>query len=259
MLQWSRNFIVAEMSTCRHTTIWGPQLQWSRNFIVAEIVDVHVPLNEIYGLMEPQLYRCGNLVFSGKSHPTILASMEPQLYRCGNLAGGHAMRIQWDRFNGAATLSLRKSEGDDEGSEEAPKLQWSRNFIVAEIRTRLPTARSGRTASMEPQLYRCGNMQDVNLRQRKTISFNGAVTLSLRKSEGDDEGSEEAPKLQWSRNFIVAEIRTRLPTARSGRTASMEPQLYRCGNMQDVNLRQRKTISFNGAATLSLRKSLSVA
>ena len=81
--------------------------------------------------MEPQLYRCGNLLYDGRSLLETPASMEPQLYRCGNL-----VYIMYDIHD--------------------TELQWSRNFIVAEIRS------TARGISGPPR-------------------FNGAATLSLRK------------------------------------------------------------------------------
>ena len=59
--------------------------------------------------MGPQLYRCGNRPERQRTPADIRhASMGPQLYRCGN---GHYRRRHHHcrpRFNGAATLSLRK-------------------------------------------------------------------------------------------------------------------------------------------------------
>ena len=111
------------------------------------------------------------------------------------------------RFNGAATLSLRKSD-DVQGRQ-----------------------RHGSLASMGPQLYRCGNEpRDIAGSQGRTC-FNGAATLSLRKSVGMTEMGERSTgasmglqlyrcgnvvsgekthdmdaSLQWGRNFIVAEM-----------------------------------------------------
>ena len=62
--------------------------------------------------------------------------------------------------------------------------------------------------------------------------------------------------LQWGRNFIVAEIPERHHKHRLDHLASMGPQLYRCGN-NDITLKQDAIEdSFNGAATLLLRKSI---
>ena len=112
-------------------------------------------------------------------------------------------------FNGAATLSLRKCRSSQQGSRGGPELQWGRNFIVAEISTTTKSVLGFVVASMGPQLYRCGNEPPKN------------------------SASSMHVMLQWGRNFIVAEM---FP-APSGNVdeapASMGPQLYRCGNKAD--------------------------
>ncbi len=135
----------------------GNTLQWGRNFIVAEIQYITMPTKEeIHASMGPQLYRCGNRTIASLLISALAASMGPQLYRCGNLkkrggvnvrwfasmgpqlyrCGNAARLYPWDhtsrRFNGAATLSLRK-------------------FQMFLYPAYLPSA------SMGPQLYRCGN------------------------------------------------------------------------------------------------------
>ena len=89
LLQWGRNFIVAEMRRVAATITFQEMLQWGRNFIVAEMQITAMPASHIS--------------------------------RC---------------FNGAATLSLRKSITGEYGHALAAELQWGRNFIVAEISPR---------------------------------------------------------------------------------------------------------------------------
>ena len=158
--------------------------------------------------------------------------MEPQLYRCGNGITTQCM-VRWHgRFNGAATLSLRKFAlmSDNKGlyhsfneaatlslwkygmreSARYPddSLQWGRNFIVAETLDHGFYAHIRRVASMGPQLYRCGNGAVTPLAGLQLCPcFNGAATLSLRKSAKVKPSFSW--KLQWGRNFIVAEIRHR--------------------------------------------------
>ena len=62
------------------------------------------------------------------------------------------------------------------------KLQWGRNFIVAEICSRDVPLIHVIAASMGPQLYRCGN----------AIKTGATIAVGI--------------KLQWGRNFIVAEM-----------------------------------------------------
>ena len=60
-------------------------LQWGRNFIVAETAELVLGL--VIGVaasMGPQLYRCGNDRHLRADPRARHASMGPQLYRCGN-------------------------------------------------------------------------------------------------------------------------------------------------------------------------------
>ncbi len=110
VLQWGRNFIVAEISQEKNYQEAQTLLQWGRNFIVAEIHTASYAkialLNRFNGAatlslrkypvslgpvratcrasMGPQLYRCGNYFEIGSYHIQYDASMGPQLYRCGN-------------------------------------------------------------------------------------------------------------------------------------------------------------------------------
>ena len=84
----------------------GPQLYRCGNHFVCADLDLQC----VRASMGPQLYRCGNLNQQGYNNlkPDI-ASMGPQLYRCGNIKHqGQLADINY-------------------------KLQWGRNFIVAEI------------------------------------------------------------------------------------------------------------------------------
>ena len=110
-------------------------------------------------------------------------------------------------FNGAATLSLRKYPGNADNVGYLILLQWGRNFIVAEIYRGSCCRGRVTTASMGPQLYRCGNDLGAGLGVESHKCFNGAATLSLRKYYEADNGSNQT------------------------HDASMGPQLYRCGNI----------------------------
>ena len=134
-------------------------LQWGRNFIVAEM----------------GLYSENAVVILKSlqwSRNFIVVEMTP---------GGTAASGCPPCFNGAATLSLRKSDMVQDIPITLPVLQWGRNFIVAEI--------SAYWVSTEA-----------------ASSFNGAATLSLRKSGCPD--------------MVYPGLKV----------ASMGPQLYRCGN-----------------------------
>ena len=206
--------------------------------------------------MGPQLYRCGNRQTEAKVAVRQQASMGPQLYRCGNLLQGHAERpelwpLQWGRnfivaeindiaapklcntfsFNGAATLSLRKSELREDYGRYNCQLQWGRNFIVAEMwnQIQLGYAQSKSfNGAATLSLRKCVHTEIKGINPQEC--FNGAATLSLRKFVCGKHAFRTWVSLQWGRNFIVAEMRQNPPTMKSLFVASMGPQLYRCGN-----------------------------
>ena len=158
--------------------------------------------------------------------------MGPQLYRCGNREIRYiVVCCNGICFNGAATLSLRKCPRREHNNPWNARLQWGRNFIVAEITvflrtmTWMPCFNGAATLS----LRKC---QPVACRTcLRTLCFNGAATLSLRKYDGRQLPLQTKNRmLQWGRNFIVAEIQPQPRKTQYGFT------------------------SFNGAATLSLRK-----
>ena len=182
--------------------------------------------------MGPQLYRCGNDVENFLTYKGYKASMGPQLYRCGNPPKTNHIRRQSKSFNGAATLSLRKSRFRRSTFTAKEELQWGRNFIVAEIwgpralllslercfngaatlslrkliEKTLSASSEAYRASMGPQLYRCGNRHWTWAGPEQVVGFNGAATLSLRKSNIREQAMPQSFSLQWGRNFIVAEI-----------------------------------------------------
>ena len=184
LLQWGRNFIVAEIG---NGVGWSLEeksaLQWGRNFIVAEILSCGLrPLKVLWASMGPQLYRCGNA--------GIVTSV-PSSTRC---------------FNGAATLSLRKLSNrafllsNSSNASMGPQLYrcgnllgWSCHCLSCQ-------------ASMGPQLYRCGNDCRHRDADGGITRFNGAATLSLRKWDAVWEYGDMFCGLQWGRNFIVAEM-----------------------------------------------------
>ena len=185
------------------------------------------------------------------------ASMGPQLYRCGNREIRYiVVCCNGICFNGAATLSLRKCPRREHNNPWNARLQWGRNFIVAEITvflrtmTWMPCFNGAATLSLrkcQPVACRtclrtlCFNGAATLSLQKFHIEpfflphsctcFNGAATLSLRKYDGRQLPLQTKNRmLQWGRNFIVAEIQPQPRKTQYGFT------------------------SFNGAATLSLRK-----
>ena len=255
MLQWGRNFIVAETRD-RHDCYrddceasMGPQLYRCGNYLHLSYVYDHAPsfngaatlsLRKRVGAalvspwrwlasMGPQLYRCGNVATALDYGHHVHASMGPQLYRCGNAAPFPCPRRSSARFNGAATLSLRKRNQFMISLVRKDLLQWGRNFIVAETSQRDRQPARNTLASMGPQLYRCGNYRT------------GFQPHAIHRAS-------MGPQLYRCGNVDVL-----LVLLRDCR-ASMGPQLYRCGNMPSGASIGRGCSRFNGAATLSLRK-----
>ena len=181
--------------------------------------------------------------------------MGPQLYRCGNQLGRGRGQTALSRFNGAATLSLRKL---------AAVMQYP----------------MGSGASMGPQLYRCGNPMRLMTMPMMTPCFNGAATLSLRKLMSPLAALASMDLLQWGRNFIVAETVWRRASPRGidmlqwGRNFIVAETVWRRASPRGIDMLQwgrnfivaetrvillemgNQHIRFNGAATLSLRKLL---
>ena len=254
--------------------------------------------------MGPQLYRCGNRNREPKQRRGVrMASMGPQLYRCGNKAkdnirwhtnpcfnGAATLSLRkrqvwrsgcprYRRFNGAATLSLRKPIQRRSCRTGPCRLQWGRNFIVAETRVCMSLVSSSFSASMGPQLYRCGNKNKGDRGFNRVFASMGpqlyrcgnAPFRSLIQhshyiaSMGPQLyrcGNEKAfvvvppaylpasmgPQLYRCGNVRLALNRFEEPPA------SMGPQLYRCGNFTTSLYALNTPAGFNGAATLSLRK-----
>ena len=182
MLQWGRNFIVAEtlcpplwtrrtpcfngaatlslrkhLSPQLHTNMVH-SLQWGRNFIVAE-----TPIQSRRREDFCPLQWGRNFIVA----ETLLCSF---LFLACSM-------LQWGRnFIVAETIPGGGHDGEDNAV-----LQWGRNFIVAETCKRRYTRHEKVHASMGPQLYRCGNAPCLRRKERPRRCFNGAATLSLRK------------------------------------------------------------------------------
>ena len=178
--------------------------------------------------------------------------MGPQLHRCGK-----------DKTVGGMQL------GD--------RLQWGRNFIVAERarpfflitqmtfasmgpqlhRCGKPRQRGGRRAprdaSMGPQLHRCGKGERTGPHIHPEFASMGPQLHRCGKSRRNSVALAYRV-LQWGRNFIVAESRSVPwpPTSSGGlqwgRNFIVAESWNRPSPM--ANLQP----SFNGAATSSLRK-----
>ena len=256
-LQWGRNFIVAEMYILPSDRTAASSLQWGRNFIGAEILrwlrSALLPCRRFNGAATLSLRKLSveefdgipDIGFNGAATLSLRkfeinaigwghhyrASMGPQLYRCGNTCQTYMPGRTLSCFNGAATLSLRK---------------WGRLAL-------LPVCQQ--PASMGPQLYRCGNRLGSERATLIDIVLQWGRNFIVAEMIMGRFSLCRMNVLQWGRNFIVAEILSMV--VRFGPVAvslQWRPQLYRCGNLPRTWRSRWRCSSFNGAATLSLRK-----
>ena len=209
MLQWGRNFIVAEMSSAYPHISGQGELQWSRNFIVAEISGSVTASLSIESLQWSRNFIVVEMPPVVKQQiKAAMASMEPQLYRCGNVAGSGSAVLSTSSFNGAATLSLRKFTAR---ALSCTGIICFNGAATLSLRKYVGVfgKECGSAASMEPQLYRCGNPvpQCMQARLPDMLQW-GRNFIVAETRNGSNYGCKEGV-LQWGRNFIVAETRAR--------------------------------------------------
>ena len=187
------------------------------------------------------------------------ASMGPQLVRCGKYK-----------------KPVRYKDGKT-GASMGPQLVRcgkSRSSMMNE---------AIRQASMGPQLVRCGKLVDACKALEEACLLQWGRNLFVAERRGSPSRLWAARPLQWGRNLFVAERRHSLPPeGRQGEAsmgpqlvrcgkhggrprpaatphASMGPQLVRCGKPGYARTSLFRPISFNGAATCSLRKDAATA
>ena len=181
--------------------------------------------------------------------------MRPQLYRCGNSAINRLPFSCHVRFNGAATLSLRKSMIIITEIMFRIVLQWGRNFIVAEMdllradRVFFDSLQWGRNFIVaEMSICVCHPLGPSTWLQWGRNFIVAEMSICVCHPLGPSTW------LQWGRNFIVAEIllsgggRRRVSTLQWGRNFIVA-EIPTLALVYSIELYR-----FNGAATLSLRK-----
>ena len=231
-LQWGRNFIVAERCTrCGPRCGAHPCFNGAATSSLRKAGPECRIIDDGFASMGPQLHRCGKRVGRVVHCLPAVASMGPQLHRCGK-----AYECVSDH-TATTTASMgpqlhRCGKGCTAGrpSPSADRLQWGRNFIVAESNwyVRPPPG---------------------------PTSFNGAATSSLRKAY-----YREAPRGRGLRASMGPQLHrcgkgVRADPGRLHHHASMGPQLHRCGKgAAPMKTAATGGPSFNGAATSSLRK-----
>ena len=231
-----------------------------------------------------------------------IASMEPQLFSCGLLLPSNSTLPASKGFNGAATFQLRivdhilNNQNTDEyrfngaatfqlrivaqariDSFELEQLQWSRNFSVADWSWCFVRSMSDISASMEPQLFSCGLGIHYLILMQIIGSFNGAATFQLRIVKNFSIRTGSFTCFNGAATFQLRIGECDGAGGRGSRLASMEPQLFSCGLLENsargrwrIRLQWSRNFSvadcaaainrtvwfrfcFNGAATFQLR------
>ena len=132
--------------------------------------------------MEPQLFSCGLTMPPMSKGSTMWASMEPQLFSCGLYRDFMFCDVIVNASMEPQLFSCGLVLPPEEDEEEDDKLQWSRNFSVAD----------------------CSSIN--NLGTLAFTGFNGAATFQLRIAAiPPTEAAIPTHQLQWSRNFSVAD------------------------------------------------------
>ena len=278
LLQWSRNFSVADWLSKYSKTPSKFWLQWSRNFSVADWRKKGIReerKKDFNGAATFQLRIAGDpTIFMAGGNFT---SMEPQLFSCGLLSQRAVNHIPLHNFNGAATFQLRIGEHSTQEPTPHRHFNGAATFQLRIAGDPTIFMAGGNFTSMEPQLFSCGLLSQRAVNHIPLHNFNGAATFQLRI--GEHSTQEPTPhrhfngaatfqlriaraariifthisKLQWSRNFSVADwmsllgnlfIVKELQWSRNFSVAdctsyclkkvpntftSMEPQLFSCG------------------------------
>ena len=151
-----------------------------------------------------------------------------------------------DRFNGAATLQLRKLASGGACGRLSDWLQWGRNFAVAETPLRRVTLHAaigllqwGRNFAVAET----NGMNDANdANDALQWGRNFAVAETRRYSSSD----RVPDRLQWGRNFAVAETESYRTVGKRLYHASMGPQLCSCGNERHERRERRERCASMG-------------
>ena len=207
------------------------QPQWGRNFIVAET-----------WTMPAGVLMCWSLLQWGRNF--IVA--ETYWYR-------HSLSPQYRRFNGAATLSLRKLIAEGTMACIEPRFNGAATLSLRKLQEASGSGRRAYAASMGPQLYRCGNTDAgatpaVGIKLQWGRNFIVAETVILQTI------TEARHPLQWGRNFIVAETRRAPATCTPCQRLQWGRNFIVAETKRWRTAKSRRRKCFNGAATLSLRK-----
>ncbi|SYZ33737.1 Uncharacterised protein [Propionibacterium australiense] len=157
--------------------------------------------------MEPHLFRWGNIRDRAALLHLVHASMEPHLFRWGNHASFASGAVTSPGLNGAPPIQVGKPLHRPTRTRPGRWPQWSPTYSGGETRPALAGQQVRVLASMEPHLFRWGNLGE-------------ALAESISA---------------W---------------------ASMEPHLFRWGNVGRRRRQQPEERSLNGAPPIQVGKRL---
>ena len=206
LLQWGRNFAVAETRAVHGLSLRRPALQWGRNFAVAETLEQFGSSQSRCGLQWGRNFAVAETRSMPTSHAIRAeASMGPQLCSCGNRQNHHVRFVRHQIASMGPQLCSCGNMRQKKWELWGWMLQWGRNFAVAETARMHVETTDSLVASMGPQLCSCGNPRPTGTNPSFKTGFNGAATLQLRKPALDRTDAVGESVLQWGRNFAVAE------------------------------------------------------
>ena len=181
--------------------------------------------------MGPQLYRCGNLRVATIMTPSMAVLQWGRNFIVAEIAIPMKAAAATPSFNGAATLSLRKSvqvvcqaTGRHSGFNGAATLSLRKC-----IRMR-PMCLLSTGASMGPQLYRCGNAGGLRLPFLGRAASMGPQLYRCGNEKQHSDDLADVVHASMGPQLYRCGNERRMLEARRRLRASMGPQLYRCGN-----------------------------
>ena len=161
------------------------------------------------------------------------------------------------RFNGAATLSLRKYRGTRGERGDLPQASMGPQLYRCGNQAPHPQEEARKLASMGPQLYRCGNQRHRFHRTGKVQGLQWGRNFIVAEISLFAQMTYATERLQWGRNFIVAEIWRAYSSGKRSRSSFNGAATLSLRKYANTSVAVAADPRFNGAATLSLRKSCS--
>ena len=157
--------------------------------------------------MGPQLYRCGNGLYSEKADVTLKSLQWGRNFIVAEIWQRWTnSRASSTCFNGAATLSLRKCGRGCDGHHRHQGFNGAATLSLRKCPYQVVDRSPLIHASMGPQLYRCGNVCSGCTCRALPVASMGPQLYRCGNESKTSHYKRGLWTLQWGRNFIVAEI-----------------------------------------------------